>query len=90
MPQDLNPPLERPPLSQDPYKTLLTPFPPTFWETEKKIEVSELWTTRIADGRGIKTIEACDCFAREINCFFGKGTGNIELFIRSTLQNSSN
>ncbi|KAI7949114.1 hypothetical protein MJO28_007935 [Puccinia striiformis f. sp. tritici] len=35
MPQDLNPPLERPKLSRDPYKTPLTPFPPEFKETER-------------------------------------------------------
>ncbi|EHS63006.1 uncharacterized protein PGTG_21298 [Puccinia graminis f. sp. tritici CRL 75-36-700-3] len=38
MPQDLNPPLERPPLSRDPYKTPLTPFPPTFQETSRVTE----------------------------------------------------
>jgi hypothetical protein len=35
MPQDLNPPLERPPLSRDPYKSPLTPFPPEFTETRR-------------------------------------------------------
>ena len=35
MPQDLNPPLERPPLSWDPYKSPLTPFPPEFTETRR-------------------------------------------------------
>ena len=35
MPQGLNPPLERPPLSRDPYQTPLTPFPPEFKETKK-------------------------------------------------------
>jgi hypothetical protein len=35
MPQDLNPPLERPPLSRDPYSTPLTPFPPEFIETQR-------------------------------------------------------
>ncbi|MBW0498251.1 hypothetical protein O181_037966 [Austropuccinia psidii MF-1] len=33
MPQDLNPPLERPPLSRDPYETPLSPNPPLFQET---------------------------------------------------------
>ncbi|MBW0480433.1 hypothetical protein O181_020148 [Austropuccinia psidii MF-1] len=35
MPQDLNPPLERPPLSRDPYETPLLPNPPIFQETFK-------------------------------------------------------
>ncbi|MBW0578662.1 hypothetical protein O181_118377 [Austropuccinia psidii MF-1] len=35
MPQDLNPPLERPPLSRDPYETPLSPNPPIFQETFK-------------------------------------------------------
>jgi hypothetical protein len=30
MPQSINPPLQRPPLSRDPYKTPLTPHPPEF------------------------------------------------------------
>ncbi|KAA1132091.1 hypothetical protein PGTUg99_037013 [Puccinia graminis f. sp. tritici] len=33
MPQSINPPLQRPPLSQDPYKTPLTPNPPPFQPT---------------------------------------------------------
>ncbi|PLW53060.1 hypothetical protein PCANC_10720 [Puccinia coronata f. sp. avenae] len=41
MPQDLNPPLERPPLSRDPYSTPLTPFPPEFMETQR-ITVAQL------------------------------------------------
>ncbi|MBW0522700.1 hypothetical protein O181_062415 [Austropuccinia psidii MF-1] len=35
MTQDLNPPLERPPLSRDPYETPLSPNPPIFQETFK-------------------------------------------------------
>ncbi|MBW0504055.1 hypothetical protein O181_043770 [Austropuccinia psidii MF-1] len=35
MPQDLNPPLERPPLSRDPYEIPLSPNPPIFQETFK-------------------------------------------------------
>ncbi|KAG0151199.1 hypothetical protein CROQUDRAFT_37129, partial [Cronartium quercuum f. sp. fusiforme G11] len=35
MPQDCNPPLQRPELSRDPYLTPLTPFPPDFVETQK-------------------------------------------------------
>ncbi|MBW0579958.1 hypothetical protein O181_119673 [Austropuccinia psidii MF-1] len=35
MPQDLNPPLERPPLSRVPYETPLSPNPPIFEETFK-------------------------------------------------------
>ncbi|MBW0544939.1 hypothetical protein O181_084654 [Austropuccinia psidii MF-1] len=33
--KDLNPPLERPPLSRDPYETPLSPNPPIFKETFK-------------------------------------------------------
>jgi hypothetical protein len=35
MPQSINPPLQRPPLSRDPYKTPLTPHPPEFQPTWK-------------------------------------------------------
>ncbi|MBW0579967.1 hypothetical protein O181_119682 [Austropuccinia psidii MF-1] len=35
MPQDPNPPLQRPPLSRDPYETPLSPNPPIFQETFK-------------------------------------------------------
>ncbi|MBW0505857.1 hypothetical protein O181_045572 [Austropuccinia psidii MF-1] len=35
VPQDLNPPLERPPLSRDPYGTPLSPNSPIFQETFK-------------------------------------------------------
>ena len=35
MPQDINPPLERPQLSRDPYLTPLTPSPPDFVETRR-------------------------------------------------------
>ena len=35
MPQDINPPLERPQLSRDPYSSPLTPFPPDFEETRR-------------------------------------------------------
>ncbi|MBW0534912.1 hypothetical protein O181_074627 [Austropuccinia psidii MF-1] len=35
IPQDLNPPLERPPLSRDPYETPLSPSPSIFQETFK-------------------------------------------------------
>ncbi|MBW0578609.1 hypothetical protein O181_118324 [Austropuccinia psidii MF-1] len=35
MPQDLNPPLERPPFSRDPYETPLSPSPPIFQENFK-------------------------------------------------------
>ncbi|KAG0140267.1 hypothetical protein CROQUDRAFT_53526 [Cronartium quercuum f. sp. fusiforme G11] len=35
MPQDCNPPLQRPELSRDPYLTPLTPFPPDFVKTQK-------------------------------------------------------
>ena len=35
MPQNLNPPLCYPPLSRDPYKTPLDPFPPEFTPTYK-------------------------------------------------------
>ena len=35
MPQNLNPPLCTPPLSRDPYRTPLTPFPPEFIPTLK-------------------------------------------------------
>ncbi|MBW0506098.1 hypothetical protein O181_045813 [Austropuccinia psidii MF-1] len=35
VPQDLNPPLERPLLSRDPYETALSPNPPIFQETFK-------------------------------------------------------
>ncbi|MBW0552320.1 hypothetical protein O181_092035 [Austropuccinia psidii MF-1] len=38
MPQDLNPPLERPELSRDPYETPLSPNPPPFFETSKVAE----------------------------------------------------
>ncbi|MBW0577069.1 hypothetical protein O181_116784 [Austropuccinia psidii MF-1] len=38
MPQDLNPPLERPELSRDPYETPLSPNPPLFIE---KLKVTE-------------------------------------------------
>ena len=38
MPQDINPPLERPPLSRDPYHTPLTPHPPEFMETGRITE----------------------------------------------------
>ncbi|MBW0531706.1 hypothetical protein O181_071421 [Austropuccinia psidii MF-1] len=38
MPQDLNPPLERPELSRDPYETPLSPNPPLFIETLKVTE----------------------------------------------------
>ncbi|KNF01489.1 hypothetical protein PSTG_05269 [Puccinia striiformis f. sp. tritici PST-78] len=43
MPQNLNSPLSSPPLSRDPYKTPLTPFPPEFtptWKiTEERLKV---------------------------------------------------
>ncbi|KAA1087385.1 hypothetical protein PGT21_030412 [Puccinia graminis f. sp. tritici] len=38
MPQSINPPLQRPPLSRDPYKTPLTPNPPPFQPTSKITE----------------------------------------------------
>ncbi|MBW0571498.1 hypothetical protein O181_111213 [Austropuccinia psidii MF-1] len=38
MPQDLNPPLEIPELSRDPYETPLSPNPPLFFETSKVAE----------------------------------------------------
>ncbi|KAH9463801.1 hypothetical protein Pst134EA_015883 [Puccinia striiformis f. sp. tritici] len=38
MPQDINPPLERPELLRNPYNTPLTPFPPAFKETNKITE----------------------------------------------------
>ena len=38
MPQNLNPPLCTPPLSRDPYRTPLTPFPPEFIPTLKITE----------------------------------------------------
>ena len=38
MPQSINPPLQRPPLSRDPYKTPLTPWPPDFQPTAKITE----------------------------------------------------
>ncbi|MBW0588596.1 hypothetical protein O181_128311 [Austropuccinia psidii MF-1] len=38
MPQDLNPPLERPDLSRDPYETPLSPNAPLFIETLKATE----------------------------------------------------
>jgi hypothetical protein len=38
MPQSINPPLQRPPLSRDPYKTPLTPHPPEFQPTWKITE----------------------------------------------------
>ncbi|MBW0580279.1 hypothetical protein O181_119994 [Austropuccinia psidii MF-1] len=38
MPQDLNPPLERPELSRYPYETPLSPNPPLFIETLKVTE----------------------------------------------------
>ena len=38
MPQSLNPPLQRPPLTRDPYKTPLTPHPPEFKPTWKITE----------------------------------------------------
>jgi len=38
MPQDINPPLQRPPLSRDPYLTPLTPYPPEFSPTLKITE----------------------------------------------------
>ena len=38
MPQDINPPLQRPPLSRDPYLTPLTPYPPEFTPTLKVTE----------------------------------------------------
>ncbi|MBW0521700.1 hypothetical protein O181_061415 [Austropuccinia psidii MF-1] len=38
IPQDLNPPLERPELSRDPYETPLSPNPPLFIETLKVTE----------------------------------------------------
>ncbi|MBW0528362.1 hypothetical protein O181_068077 [Austropuccinia psidii MF-1] len=38
MPQDLNPPLERPELSRDTYETSLSPKPPLFIETLKVTE----------------------------------------------------
>ncbi|PLW15625.1 hypothetical protein PCASD_23564 [Puccinia coronata f. sp. avenae] len=38
MPQSINPPLQRPPLSRDPYQTPLTPHPPDFKTTWKVTE----------------------------------------------------
>ncbi|MBW0549327.1 hypothetical protein O181_089042 [Austropuccinia psidii MF-1] len=38
MPQDLNPHLERPELSRDPYETPVSPNPPLFFETSKVTE----------------------------------------------------
>ncbi|KNE87533.1 hypothetical protein PSTG_19082, partial [Puccinia striiformis f. sp. tritici PST-78] len=38
IPQTLNPPLKRPPLSRDPYETPLTPHPPEFTPTERITE----------------------------------------------------
>ncbi|MFF0905755.1 hypothetical protein ACFYE3_19025, partial [Kocuria sp. CPCC 205293] len=38
IPQTLNPPLQRPPLSRDPYKTPLTPNPPEFKPTARITE----------------------------------------------------
>ncbi|KNF03141.1 hypothetical protein PSTG_03726 [Puccinia striiformis f. sp. tritici PST-78] len=38
IPQALNPPLKRPPLLRDPYKTPLTPHPPEFTPTERFTE----------------------------------------------------
>ena len=38
IPQALNPPLQRPSLSRDPYKTPLTPWPPDFQPTAKITE----------------------------------------------------
>ena len=38
IPQFLNPPLKRPELSRDPYKTPLTPWPPDFQPTKKITE----------------------------------------------------
>jgi len=35
MPQDINPPLQRPPLSRDPYKTPLKMHPPEFLPTSR-------------------------------------------------------
>jgi len=35
MPQDINPPLQRPPLSRDPYRTPLTMHPPEFFPTSR-------------------------------------------------------
>ena len=35
MPQDINPPLQRPPLSRDPYKTPLKMHPPEFFLTSR-------------------------------------------------------
>ena len=40
MPQSIKPPLQRPPLSRDPYKTPLTPNPPKFQPTWKITEES--------------------------------------------------
>ncbi|MBW0563244.1 hypothetical protein O181_102959 [Austropuccinia psidii MF-1] len=50
MPQDLNPLLERPPLSRDPYETPLSPNPPIFQETFKFTHFIELIRERIRTG----------------------------------------
>ncbi|MBW0586951.1 hypothetical protein O181_126666 [Austropuccinia psidii MF-1] len=59
MPQDLNPPLERPELSRDPYETPLSPNPPPFFETSKVTE-ERISMIKFGPSGWKKAIEFCE------------------------------
>ena len=94
MPQDINPPLKRPPLSRDPYNTPLSPKPPKFMVTSKitqeRFELINFGPPGWLSEEESSLLMSVIVLREEAICFQCRGKGFTETFICKTLQNTSN